>query len=84
MGAARRSVHEVVILRDDQSFERIAAGVHNAFNRVIANRADKHLQLVTTNRDALVRGTRSPNTNRLVHRLRKAYRLQLLIPSVGK
>ena len=52
MGSARRSVDEVVILRDDQSFERIAAGVHNAFNRVIANRADKHLQLVTTNRDA--------------------------------
>ena len=51
MGAACRSVDEVVILRDDQSFEKIAAGVHNAFNRVIANRADKHLQLVTTIRD---------------------------------
>jgi len=38
MGAARRSVNEVVILRGDQLFERIAAGTHKAFNRVISHR----------------------------------------------
>jgi hypothetical protein len=42
----RRGINEVVILRD-QLFERIAASVHNAFNRVIASRADKRLSLVT-------------------------------------
>jgi hypothetical protein len=41
------AVNEVVILRGFQLFERIAASVHNAFNRVIASRADKQLLLVT-------------------------------------
>ena len=30
-----------------QLFERIAMSVHNALDRVIASRADKHLSLVT-------------------------------------
>jgi hypothetical protein len=45
--AARRGINELVILRGFQLFERIAASVHNAFNRVIASRADKQLLLVT-------------------------------------
>jgi hypothetical protein len=43
---ARRGINEVV-LRGFQLFEGIAASAHNAFNRVIASRADKQLLLVT-------------------------------------
>jgi hypothetical protein len=44
--AARRRLNEVVISSGLHLFERIAASAHNAFNRVIASRADKQLLLV--------------------------------------
>ena len=44
--AARRRLNEVVISSGLQLFERIAASAHNAFNRVIASRADEQLLLV--------------------------------------
>ena len=45
MNVARRGINEVLISRGLQLFERIAASVHNAFNRVVASRADKQLLL---------------------------------------
>jgi hypothetical protein len=67
---------EVVILRGFQLFERIAASIHNAFNRVIASRAHKQLLLVTKTvirmRTASCQMRPLANAGTLVYRLRQS------------
>jgi hypothetical protein len=63
-GAACRGINEVVISRRYQLFGRIAASVHDGFDRVIASRADKQFP----DADCVLSGTpASGNTDRLVY-----------------